>query len=60
MLDAVLSMLAGGNGILAIIGAAALAIIAAFFRGRVTGARAERDHQTRQAARVNRILREGR
>lgn len=45
MIDAILSLLTGGNSIFVWLGAAFLAVFGAWSRGRTTGARAERDKQ---------------
>lgn len=44
-MDALLSLLTGGNSIFLALGGGLIAVFVAWMRGRVTGARAERDKQ---------------
>lgn len=45
MFDAILSLLGGGNGLLLGLGAVLVAVTAAFFKGRLSGAAKERAKQ---------------
>lgn len=52
MLDLIMGLLSGGNGLLVGLGAVLAAVAAAFFKGRSTGKQSERDKVTEERLRA--------